>query len=195
MEIGLANEEKGISYFELVKQVEAQLNYKFGVQSELTFLVWFSENFRRSNNKLTASDINDYRWYQKQRDGIKFVDSYLTNAKSIEEKLKFKYWLNGTASKQYTDYKEYRATRKSSKLASIFATVSIIIAIISFWYGYQAQNEVPKPPFEVKIIEDKTSVKDLENKIEQIQADFKEQSEQLYKAEMLISVYESENKK
>lgn len=42
MEIGLINEENGITYFDLVGVLEKELNFKFGEQSELTF--WYGSH-------------------------------------------------------------------------------------------------------------------------------------------------------
>lgn len=70
MEIGLNNEERGITYFDLVEELEKELNFKFGEQSKLTFLVWFSQNFRKSDNDLTREDVRNYRWYIKQNNGM-----------------------------------------------------------------------------------------------------------------------------
>lgn len=181
MEIGLANEEKGISYFDLVKELEKQPNSKFGKESELTFLVWFSQNFRRSDKDLTRGDVENYRWHLKLRDGEDLSDVQKRTANNIESKLKFKYWLNGEAAKQYLDYQELVESRKASTQAKKQSNISIILAIlaiiISTVLGYSTQD--------VKIVEDGTRTLQLERENSQLK-------DELYKAEMMLEVYEKD---
>jgi|SRR5690606_32637436 len=50
MEIGLANEKEGISYFELLEKMQKDLGYTFNRSAEATFLSWFDENFESVGN-------------------------------------------------------------------------------------------------------------------------------------------------
>lgn len=184
MEIGLANEKKGISYFELSKQVQEELGLKFSEESERTFLAWFIENFSDSEIKLTLRDIGDYRYYQLYQKVQKYDGAVKSSAENIENKLKLKFWLDGHAAKQYLDYLELTEARKQAKSTSWFSIISIGIAVIAILIGVLNKNEIPlppKPPYDVKIIEDNPKVKELQNENDQLK-------EKLYKAEMMVKV-------
>jgi hypothetical protein len=197
MEIGLAHEKEGISYFDLITELEFQLNFKFGDESELTFLVWFSQNFRRSDKDITRMDVQNYRWYIKQRNGIEISGHQTKTAKDVERDLKYKYWLNGEASKQYLDYQELvesrqtaQDAREASKEANKKAAKSICLAIasivISGIVGVVSiiiDLAAPKPPYDVNVIEDKTKVERLEKENLQLK-------EELYKVEMMLKLHE-----
>ncbi len=70
------------------------------------------------------------------------------NMESINNTLSF---IKGDAINKYIDYLELERTRKSSKQASIYSTVSIILAFIAILISLVLN---PKQPYEVKIIED-----------------------------------------
>lgn len=109
-------------------------------------------------------------------------------AKNIKTNLNYKYWLNREASKQYLNYAEYKSARKSSRKATIFAIISVLIVAGSFWFTYQAANEEPKPNYDVKVNEDNTRPQNLEKENNQLR-------EELYKAERMLRVYESDSTK
>lgn len=200
MEIGLAHEKEGISYFDLIDELQKQLKFKFGTESELTFLIWFSENFRKSNKNLESNDINDYSLYQKRLKGIRIYEHQIGIAKLIEKKLGYRYWLNGDAVKQYLDYLELVESRqtaqdareasneanekagKSIRLAVWAIVVSALVGLISIVIDLMAAQ----PPYDVKVIENNTSKQQLEMENDNLR-------EELYKAEMMLEAYESES--
>lgn len=188
MEIGLAHEKEGITYFDLVKELESQTNFKFGKESELTFLVWFSQNFRRSENELSQHDVAIYRHYLDQKNGDTISVERIRLADDIKTKLNFKYWLNGEASKQYLDYLELQESRKAATQAKRQSNISIGIAIfallVSSVLGIYSMVTAPKPPYDVKVIEDKSRVEQLERENGKLK-------DELYKAEMMLEAYES----
>ena len=114
--------------------------------------------------------------------------------------------MDGNASKQYVDYLELVEARTSSKNAMDKAKTSINLNIISIgiavvalgitilamaFTGYYSNKEfnkpdpiIPKPPYEVKIIENNPKVQKLEKEV-------KDLSNELHEAEMLISSFES----
>lgn len=124
MEIGLANEENGITYFDLSAQVQKELKIKFGRQSELTFLVWFGENFSKSDINLKKEDYNNFKYWHSGESDTPINEAQNKRVSSIKFRLGLRYWLNGTAAKQYLDYKEYKAARRNSLVATVFAIIS-----------------------------------------------------------------------
>ncbi|MCR9228857.1 MAG: hypothetical protein NXH90_15670 [Flavobacteriaceae bacterium] len=199
MEIGLAREKEGISYFDLIAELEKQPDFKFGNESELTFLVWFSQNFRRSDKDLTRGDVQKYRWHIKQRNGDNLSVEQQRTAEVIVNDLKYKYWLNGEASKQYLDYQELVESRKAATQAKKQSNISIGIAIfallvsagvgiLSVIVDLVAYYKSPVPPYDVKIMEDNTRTQQLERENGQLK-------EELYKAEMMLEAYDSDTLK
>jgi hypothetical protein len=55
---------------------------------------------------LTYSKIKKYRWFQKLKNGEKLDVVNVARANKIRDDLEYRYWLNGTTSKQYLDYVE-----------------------------------------------------------------------------------------
>lgn len=137
---------------------------------------------------MTREDVQNYRWYIKHKNGVTLSEVQKHTAKHIKTILNYKYWLNGEASKQYLDYAEYKAARKSSRKATFFAIISVFIAAGSFWFTYYVAKESPKPPYEVKVIEDNTRPQLLEKENNRLR-------EELYKAERRLRVYESDSTK
>ncbi|TDT44963.1 hypothetical protein CLV90_2042 [Maribacter spongiicola] len=187
MEIGMANEQNGISYFELVKQIEKFQGYSFGKESELSFLFWFSQNFSRSDQKIKSTDIKNYRLVLDKKYGKTVADVNKGQMELAKKFLRYKYWLDGTASKQYLDYLELQESRIASTQARKQSNISIWIAlvaiILSTALGAYSIYSSPKTPYDVKIIEDKTKNIKFEKENKQLK-------EKLYKAELLIKVLE-----
>tara|TARA_R110002050_G_scaffold267578_2_gene409276 strand:+ start:2334 stop:2738 length:405 start_codon:yes stop_codon:yes gene_type:complete len=110
------------------------------------------------------------------------------------------YFLDGQAAKQYLDYEELqeaRVTANEAKLASIEANrksakgiriavwaifISAIIGVLQLvlQLGFN-----PSPPCDVRIMEDTIKVKELQ--IEKVRLE-----DELFKADMLIKLYESD---
>ena len=195
MEIGLETQEKGISYFELKKRIEKELNFRFGKESELTFFVWFNENFSKSNIKLSKEHINNYRKYVFNK-----LDA--TRRNYVVKMLSHPYWLDGRASKQYYDYLELVESRqtaqdareasreanekaaKSIRLAIWAIVVSAAVGLFSIIIDLVAFKKSPVPPYDVKVIEDKS-------RAEQLERENGELKDKLYKAEIMLEAYES----
>lgn len=196
MEIGLETQEKGISYFDLKDRIEKELNLPFGKESELTFLVWFNENFSKSNLKLSSEHIKNYRDHLSNN-----IDR--TTRELIIERLSHPYWLDGRASKQYYDYLELvesrqtaQDAREASKEANIKAgrsiklavwaiIVSAAVGIISIFIDLAALNRSSVSNYDLRVIEDNTRTKLLEKENGKLK-------DKLYKAEMLLETYESD---
>tara|TARA_R110002020_G_scaffold156218_2_gene338056 strand:+ start:37617 stop:38225 length:609 start_codon:yes stop_codon:yes gene_type:complete len=195
MEIGLANEIEGISYFDLVKKIEDYHGKKMGDNEEATFYYWFLENFSRINEEITNLKTfkTDFSSFLKGRNlpkDTRLAGTIENRVRDIVDLLNLPYYLKGNAAKQYLDYLELTEARKQAKATSWFSIISIGIAVIAILIGVFNKNEIPqppKPPYDVKIIEDNTKVKDLQNENDQLK-------EKLFKAEMMVRLLEDELK-
>ena len=190
MKIGLDNEETGISYFDLFYSVKGTKEKVSSNEAEISFFMWFLQNFHNTEDRHypDANLIREYRvWLIKEEQDKKYHDF---NWLSVQDKnyLNSKWFLNGQAAKQYLDYVELTDARKQAKITSWFSIVSILIAVAAILIGVFSRNDSPNPPYDVKIIEDRTKVKELQNENDQLK-------EELYKAEMLIKTYESDSLK
>ncbi|MDL5514017.1 hypothetical protein QSE00_19535 [Arenibacter sp. M-2] len=193
MEIGLAREKEGISYFDIAKQVQSELGFHFDENSELTFLVWFVDNFSSHEFKLPKESISNYRFYLMVKNGYTEKGLIQVSA-NIENDLNDKYWLDGNASKQYLDYLELQESRLASQQARKQSNFSIAIAILALivtsGFGLASikyQPEYAQPPYEVKIIENYPRTNELEKENKQLR-------EELFKAEMMVKVLEEAEK-
>ncbi|MDO6819073.1 hypothetical protein [Zobellia sp. 1_MG-2023] len=187
MEIGRANEENGITYFDLVKEVEKGLDRKFNESSEATFYDWFTDSFiKKGGNDELKEQM--FRWKIRNYFTNKYVnpDSRFKESrdwKDVENILNTHYFLNGITSKQYLDYLELKEARKNAKQATGFSLFSIFVAVAAIVIGAIQSISSPKPPYEVQVIEDRTRTKELQQENQDLK-------EELYKAQMLIAVYE-----
>lgn len=195
MEIGNANEVEGISYFELVHYLFSTKEKVFTMNAEKTFCVWFMDNFSpfdpeyQSHTKFNAS--SDFRQFLIDNSKTPSYHARGSNPR-IYDYLDQKWFLNGDASKQYIDYLELKESRiaatharKQSNYSIRIAVGAILISTILGLASLLYQPEQAQPPFDVKVIEDKTGNKELEKKN-------KELKEKLYKAELFIRVLEGE---
>ena len=172
MEIGLAHEETGISYFDLLKELKEKVDYDFNDEGEVTFFSWFSDNFFTAkfdiklDNHGLGGHMRAFLWLKKKQLEEDIAAEYLANINKFENNLKAKYFLKGEAAKQYIDYLELVEARDSSARALSKANVSINLNIISIFiaivalgitafYSYKSYNKpellYPTPPFEVNI--------------------------------------------
>ncbi len=198
MEIGLANEEKGISYFDLKEQLQRELGTKFCENSESTFVYWFIDNFTYRYGK------NDYNSFRSK--WLKCLEYNAGNEKNIVEDITIKgflinkFFLNGNASKQYLDYVELQESRiaatQAHKQSNISIWIALIAIVISGGLGTYSIFSSPKPPYEVKVIEDRTSVRQLEKKIKGLEVNYQKENEklknELYEAKTTISTLKGE---
>ncbi|MDV7138242.1 hypothetical protein R3X28_05110 [Maribacter sp. TH_r10] len=205
MEIGLANEKDGISYFDLVEELEEALGYSMEAATEATFYFWFVDNYSTQNYeiKLSIEWKSDFQTYLDLKHMVVPMNmSKREKAQSISKRIKnVKWFLNGNAAKQYLDYQELQESRIAAKQASKQSNYSIGIAIgaiiMSTFLGAISIFSSPKPPFDVNILEDRNKLKQLERELQQLKIDIKKENnelkERLYEAEMLIAVYESDS--
>ena len=197
MEIGLANEDEGISYFDLIKGLDKFKGKSMGEEAEMTFFTWFNENFTSGEGKVDAQGYSGYfiqYLKSKDKDGSKIQKDKEQYVDALKKDLAKKYFLDGQAAKQYLDYQELQQsvqTAKDAQTASIEAnqksTTSIRIAIAaliaSAVLGIVQIVASRNPTYEVKIIEDNTKVNELQKENVNLR-------EKLYKAEMMVKVLE-----
>lgn len=201
MEIGFKN-PNGIKYSILKEKVEAT-SKKMGRFLEPAFMKWVGEYFD-----------SDYPSHQHIVNHINKAKPYLQRGTAVDQMYKKAYedftakiWvIKGTTVKQYIDYlelKESRVAASNAQVASIEAnkksSTSIRLAIgaiiASVVLGLISIYTSPKPPFDVKVIEDTTKAKLFESKSNELLKENKELKEQLYQAEILIETYESDSLK
>lgn len=195
MEIGLTNEEKGITYFDLVYELHGTRDRVFTTEAEQTFCIWFIKNFSALNMlflKGTSSNISHFlRDYLIKNSQGKTYHQRGVDPK-IFDYLNQKWFLNGEAAKQYLDYLELQESRLAAQQARKQSNWSIVIAVgaivLSTIFGivsmYQPENA--QPPYEVKVIEDKT-------RNDELQKENKQLKEELFKAEMMVKVLEEKD--
>ncbi|WP_339725706.1 hypothetical protein [Maribacter stanieri] len=202
MEIGLANEENGISYFDLVYELHGSKEKCFSEGAEITFYSWFKNNFELGtvdHELFSGTSKGQFQDFLRKNDndGKYHIDGYYPEFYRI---LNDKWFLNGTAAKQYLDYLELKESRiaaseaqksslKANEKANISIKVAIVTIVISVLLGLIPlfkKSKTPKPPFEVKIIEDKTRNDELKKEVQDLK-------EKLYKAEIMISSFEANN--
>lgn len=185
MEIGLESEKDGISYFDLLKQLNQSLGYKFeSYGSEASFISWFLQNFSDGGGKAQNKYIeNNKIWYWKLNQGEEFAEEYKPHARAIKTYFEKKYWLDGQAAKQYLDYQELQESRKMAASAKKQSNISIIIAtmalLASSGLGIYSIATTPKMPYHVNVVEDKNTSQKLDevsNQLMEIQTQFKSQA-------------------
>lgn len=192
MQIGLAHEKDGISYHELLTKLETMLGEKMDSGAEKTFVVWFVENFtadnRKGNNQTILGNFNKYiNIRNAKEDKGKLEHSEYLMVKKLLSK---RHWLDGATAKQYLDYQELQDSRKAAIQAKKQSNVSIAIAIfallVSTGFGIISLSNSPKPPYDVRVIDDISRTRQLEQ-------DNSELREKLYKTELQIKVYEADS--
>lgn len=181
MEIGFKYDD-GISYFNLRTKVEVATNKTLEDSKDKTFLFWFLDNFYSQDLDTLTKETDIQKKYRRK-------DPQLISM------LQQKFYLRGETVKQYLDYLELKEAREHSetshrqsiKAIRIAIASLIITAILSIVSIVISVNETspnyPSPPFEVKIIEDKTN--DQRKEITRLK-------DELTKADELIQIYEAE---
>ena len=124
LKLGFENRE-GISFNEVVRQLNIDLS---NTNFKVNYTAWFYENFynfsaetyvvgnrveRSYNLRISHQTLNQFEVFNQQTSHIK-----------------------GDAVNKYIDYLELERTRESSKQASLFATGSLIIAILAVMLPY-----------------------------------------------------------
>lgn len=194
MEIGLAHEKEGITYFNLLDKLNASMGEKMNVGAEKTFVIWFTENFSSDNFKISNGDIRTYfGTYTRYRDGALLHDSAENKAKTVEGLLKKLHWLDGQAAKQYLDYQELvesrqtaqearEASREANKKADKSIRLAIWAIVVSAAVGISSiivDLVAPKPPYDVKVIENTPIIDSLEKENNQLTVE-------LHKVQMIL---------
>ena len=124
LKLGFENPE-GISFNEVVEKLGINLSDEV---FKLNFTSWFYDNFynTRAERYVVGSKVAVNR-------------SYAISKTTINEILTFsdeKSFIKGDAVNKYIDYLELERTREYSKQASLFATGSLIIAILAVLLPY-----------------------------------------------------------
>lgn len=190
MEIGLANEENGITYFDLVYQLHGTPDKVFAMEAEQTFFIWFLKNFSAMNMLYSrgASQNISYFFREFLRGNSKGSTYHKKNVDPhLYGHLNQKWFLNGEASKQYLDFQELQQSVKSANSARNWAIISIIVALFAIGISAYSVISSPNLPYDVNIIEDKTRTDELQKENNQLK-------EELFKAEMMVKVLEETNK-
>jgi hypothetical protein len=145
MELGY-NSPNGISYFDLVEEIEDSLKVKISGQTEYAFISWFLNNF--SSVDVNRTEINTgLTGYIKSH---LMSESRLNNNQEMFNKtLNNLFFINGETLKQYIDYEELTHARKSSKMAFILSIISIGIAGISSLLAFYSLYS--EPVFEIVV--------------------------------------------
>lgn len=177
MEIGYKNQQ-GISYFELKSEIEKEFKFSHIKGAELTFIEWFVEFFNQPKDHVKTNIL------RTAKDYLLHPVPHNATKEKFKEKFSHLFFIKGMTLKYYLDYVEIKRARQNANRAFYGSLIGIIIALGSLWLSSNAPMP-SAPPYEVKIIEDKTSSPQLEKEV-------KELKEKLY---MLISIYEEEKKK
>nr|WP_319510358.1 hypothetical protein [uncultured Draconibacterium sp.] len=124
LKLGFENPE-GISFNEVVEQLDIDLSDK---SFKINYTHWFYSNFYNDNTERFAvgnkTAVNsDYR-------------ISATTITQISHSNHLKSFIKGDAVNKYIDYLELERTRESSRQASLFATGSLIIAILAVMLPY-----------------------------------------------------------
>jgi hypothetical protein len=202
MEIGLAHENVGITYNDLISKIQEDSG-RMTIYAESTFYYWFVDNFSATNieSKLYSGWKTNFEYYYYFKHSINKPKGNLTESGEVlyRQLDSVKWFLNGEASKQYLDYLELQESRqtaqdarkaskeanekasKSIRLAIWAIVVSAAVGLFSIIVDLVAFSKSPVPPYDVKVIENDAQTKELE-----------EVKERLYKAEMMLEVYESD---
>lgn len=197
MEIGIENEAKGVTYHELIQKLEDRLGSKLTKYAECTFMQWFLENYSTPSRPNESKVYERYKYcvyYVKKKHGEEFAKELIESINKYQSKiLDIKTFLNGDAAKKYIDYLELVESRESSKTAikkantSInIAIATIVISVIFSLYNLKNQPALPQQPYKVEVINQSRQIK--QKLIDSL-------SVELYKADLLISIYESDSVK
>ncbi|MDO6598728.1 hypothetical protein [Tenacibaculum sp. 1_MG-2023] len=130
--------ESGISFNDLVK--ELSVNFDNDDQKS-NFIIWFYSNFynEKSERLITAHFVATSSAYK--------IQDRLESFNTINEK---KSYIKGDALNKYIDYLELERTRKSSRNASRFSLIAIVIAAIGI-IAPQLNNKNEPEKSELKV--------------------------------------------
>ncbi len=192
MEIGLANEKDGISFFKVFYGVIGTKDKTISKEAEISFISWFLENFHNPDyfEFGMTNTLKEYRsWLYTDVENCKYheIDNL---SKKLNNFLDGRWFLNGQASKQYLDYLELKESREAAvdarKKSNISIAIAILALLVSTGFGIYQNITAPKPPFEVRVIEDSTKTDELEQEVKELKV-------KLSRADLLINIYESDD--
>ncbi|WP_456867101.1 hypothetical protein [Galbibacter sp. BG1] len=164
MQIGSDNLDNGITYPDMIKNLEKFHSIKLNTHSEFNFFIWFLDNFTSINsinyyNKINNEVRNNFSFFlnKMNREIIKddeydYVSERLATRKPFKEDyprqnkhyhtstfiknfFNQKFFLSGNTNKQYVDYLELSEARQSSKEALKKAEESIKLTKDSILYA------------------------------------------------------------
>ncbi|MBW8241476.1 hypothetical protein K1F50_01600 [Muricauda oceani] len=186
MEIGLAHENEGISYFDLVYELHGTKEKVFSKEAEITFFKWFQDNFDCEGPSWSHINNNlEFKNYLTRNENSKHyhVKDHDVNLHNLLNNL---FFLKGSGAFQYQEYLELVESRKTAAEAKRQSNISIGLAIgaiiISIVFGIISLLSTQN----VKIMEDKTRTQQLEKENGQLK-------EELYKAEMMLEAQVSDS--
>ncbi len=141
LEIGFKNETSGISFNEVVKELEIEENLK-DTPFKVNFLLWFYTNFyccsvveKLAMNSATGGNFLD-AVYRISEESITKLDKYSST----------KSFIKGEATQKYIDYLELKEARESSQIAKKISYASIFIAICSIIVSPIVSNYLSESP-------------------------------------------------
>ena len=130
--------DSGISFNELIK--ELNINFENDDQKS-NFIIWFYSNFYNEKGErfITAHFVAPSSSYK--------IQDKISEFERINENKAF---IKGDALNKYIDYLELERTRKSSRRASLFSLIAIIVTALGILIPYLISES--KPEKETKIV-------------------------------------------
>ncbi|NQU85153.1 MAG: hypothetical protein HQ541_05270 [Mariniphaga sp.] len=139
LKLGFENPD-GISLNEAVSKLNIDLsNSNFKVN----YTIWFYSNFY---HPVVEGYVIGSRVIKGANNRIS-----KTTIETVSNSNSDKSFIKGDAVNKYIDYLELERTRKNSRTAAIYSTISIVIATIAIIISVALS---PKQPYEVKIVDD-----------------------------------------
>lgn len=185
MEIGFENPE-GIVYSDFRNKLANYLGNSLSPDTEYSLLEWVINSFNTTDIRLDRIQFELSQALAFIKKGQQVDIRYQSAYKKIESAL---FVIKGQTIKQYIDYLELKESRENSKKAFMTSIISIGIAVLTAIisiYLTAKPSEMFLTPIDVRVIDDQTVVPKLEEEIDYL-------NDQLYKAEILIELYEEEN--
>ena len=136
----------GISFNELIKKLN--INFENDDQ-KANFIIWFYSNFynEKGERYVTAHFVAASSSYK--------IQDKLSRFESINGNKAF---IKGDALNKYIDYLELERTRKSSRRASWFSLISIIVATLGILVPYLISESKPEKETEIEVKSKKLDV-------------------------------------
>jgi len=162
MEIGLAHEEKGISYFDLVYELHGTKEKVFSKEAEITFFKWFQDNFDCEGPSWSQINNNlEFKNYLTRNENSRHyhVKDHDINLHNLLSNL---FFLKGSGAFQFQEYLELVEARKTAAEAKRQSNISIGLAVIAIIISAVLGLVALYSTQDVKIVEDGTKTLQLE---------------------------------